>query len=29
VGVYPGLTPQMRAYVAEEISSFVRGRMRR
>lgn len=29
VGVYPGLTAQMRAYVAEEISSFVRGRMRR
>jgi CDP-6-deoxy-D-xylo-4-hexulose-3-dehydrase len=29
VGVYPGLTAPMRAFVAEEISSFVRGRLRR
>ena len=29
VGVYPGLTAEMRAYVAEEISAFVRGRARR
>ncbi len=29
VGVYPGLTAPMRAFVAEELSSFVRGRLRR
>jgi CDP-6-deoxy-D-xylo-4-hexulose-3-dehydrase len=29
VGVYPGLTAAMRAFVAEEISGFVRGRARR
>jgi CDP-6-deoxy-D-xylo-4-hexulose-3-dehydrase len=28
-GVYPGLTAPMRAFVAEELSSFVRGRLRR
>ena len=26
IGVYPGLTAEMRAFVAEEISAFVRGR---
>ena len=26
VGVYPGITPEMRAYVAEEIRAFSRGR---